>query len=36
MLTNSLQIFHITKSDFFKLNYFTVINKYGKAAVAQI
>ena len=36
VLTYSLKIFHITKSNFFELNSFTVINKYDKRAAVQI
>ena len=36
VLTNSPNMFHIIKRDFFQLNCLQVINKYGKRAVVQI
>ena len=36
MLTDSPKILHITKRNFFQLNFFAVIVDYNKAAVVQI
>ena len=35
ILTNGLQILHVTKRDFFRSIFFTVINKYDKGAAMK-
>ena len=36
VLTNTYKAFLLTKTDFFRLNCFTIITKYGNSAVVQI
>ena len=36
VLTNSYKALRLTKTDFFRINYFQMISKYGKSAVVQI
>ena len=36
MLTNRVKTLHVTKSDFFQLNYLKLINEFGKAADVDI